>query len=115
MESTVAGAPKNLAEFLWADSEELSPYENNTMRFKKFTNNFVLPNCRLTHTYTEEKNKLFITDYLGNSAVVDVRSGICLTPSNFSLNLSEDFFKFLDGNIEFEDVDIYKYFKPYKY
>lgn len=115
MESTVAGAPKNLAEFLWADSEELTPYDNNTMRFKKFTNNFVLPNCRLTHTYTEEKNKLFITDYLGNSAVVDVRSGICLTPSNFSLNLSDDFFKFLDGNIEFEDVDIYKYFRPYKY
>jgi hypothetical protein len=115
MESTVAGAPKNLAEFLWADSEELTPYENNTMRFKKFTNNFVLPNCKLTHTYTEEQTQLLIKDYLGNYELLDVRSGVCLTPTSFSLSLSDEFFNFLCGNITFEDVDIYKYFRPMLY
>lgn len=116
MESTVAGAPKNLSEFLWADDSELTLYENNTQRFHNFTDNFVLKDCRLTHTYVEEKNKLLITDYLGNTTLVDCRSGICLTPSSFSLNLSEDFWKFLEGNLDFEDgVDIYKYINPPRY
>lgn len=115
MESTVAGAPKNLAEFLWADEEELTLYENNTMRFKKFTNNFVLPDCKLTHTYTEEQTQLLIKDYLGNYELLDVRSGVCLTPTSFSLSLSDEFFNFLCGNITFEDVDIYKYFRPMLY
>ena len=51
-----------------------------------------------------------VEDYLGNKAIVDIRSGVCLTPADFSMNLSEQFFEFLLGKITFTDKDIYKYF-----
>lgn len=115
MVSTVAGAPKNLSEFLCAEDINKTVYENNTEKFKNFTNNFVLPDCKLTHTYTEERNKMIITDYLGNASVVDIRSGVCLTPASFSMSLADEFFDFLFKRIQFDDVDIYKYFRPYLY
>lgn len=101
VKSTVAGAPKNLADHLGDTTEE---------KFKNFKNNFVLKNSRLTHTYVEGRRNLIIIDYLGESHIVDTRSGVCLTPADFSMNLSEDFFNFLYGRIEFEDKDIYEYF-----
>ena len=99
--STVAGAPKNLWEHLG---------ETNDERFINFKNNFTLKNCKLTHTYCEGKELRVIEDYLGNKAIVDIRSGVCLTPADFSMNLSEQFFDFLLGKITFTDKDIYKYF-----
>lgn len=99
--STVAGAPKNLWQYLGND---------NDTAFRNFTNNFTLPACKLTHTYTEGKVFRCVTDYLGNCVVQEIRSGVCLTPADFSMNLDEDFFDFLCGRIEFENKDIYTYF-----
>lgn len=99
--STVAGAPKNLADKLGKTPEE---------KFKAFTNNFKLKNCKLCHTYTEGRSFMCITDYNNECAVQEVRSGVCLTPTDFSMNLTEEFFEFLNGRIVFEDKDIYQYF-----
>ena len=101
VETTVAGAPKNMAEHLGETTEE---------KFINFKNNFKLANCKLTHTYVEGRRNLIVTDYLGNVSIVDTRSGVCLTPADFSMCLSDDFFDFLYGRIEFEDKNIYDYF-----
>lgn len=101
LSSTVAGAPKNLWQYLGND---------NDTAFRNFTNNFKLEDCKLTHTYTEGKILRCITDYLGNCVVQEIRSGVCLTPADFSMNLDADFFDFLCGRIEFENKDIYQYF-----
>lgn len=101
VESTVAGAPKNLWQFLG---------ETNAEKFRNFKNNFVLKNCKLCHTYTEGRSFMCIIDYTGNCEVQEVRSGVCLTPTDFSMNLTDEFFNFLNGKIEFEDKDIYRYF-----
>lgn len=108
MVSTVAGAPKNLSDFLGKTNDE---------KFKNFTNNFRLENCKLTHTYTEGQTLRIVKDYLGNSEIVDIRSGVCLTPTDFTMSLSDNFLDFLCGRINLQDRDIYKYFigsKGYK-
>lgn len=102
MASTVAGAPKNLVNFLGKTNDE---------KFENFTNGFTLKECKLTHTYCEGKHLKFVKDYLGNEKVVDIRSGVCLTPADFSMNLSDEFLMFLLGSIDIEGKDIYKYFK----
>lgn len=101
MKSTVAGAPKNLWKHLG---------ETNDERFENFTNGFSLPDCKLTHTYTEGKTLKIIYDYLGEPAVVDIRSGVCLTPADFSMNMSDEFLKFLTGKLDLDGKDIYQYF-----
>lgn len=101
MKSTVAGAPKNLVDFLGKTNDE---------KFINFKNNFSLKDCKLTHTYTEGKTLKVITDYQGNLAVVDIRSGVCLTPADFTMNLSDNFIEFLLGRIDFTDKSIYRYF-----
>lgn len=101
MSSTVAGAPKDLWKHLG---------ETNDERFDNFKNNFIMKDCKLCHTYTEGNCYKIITDYLGNSEIVNIRSGVCLTPTDFSMNLSDQFIEFLLGRINFTDKDIYRYF-----
>lgn len=101
MASTVAGAPKNLWEHLGNTNDE---------RFENFENGFVLRNCKLCHTYTEGKTLKIIEDYLGNYTIVDIRSGVCLTPADFSMNLSDQFMEFLLGKSMLNNKDIYRYF-----
>lgn len=101
MESTVAGAPKDLVNHLGKTNDE---------KFKNFRNYFTLKNCKLCHTYTEEDTYRIITDYQGKSEIVHIKSGVCLTPADFSMNWSDTFIEFLLGKIELEDKDIYRYF-----
>ncbi len=101
VKSTVAGAPKNLADYLG---------DTAAQKFKNFKHAFSLPNCKLCHTYTEGRSFMCITDYTGQCDVQEVRSGVCLTPADFSMNMDKDFFNFLAGRITFEDKDIYNYF-----
>ena len=101
MESTVAGAPKNLVDSLGKTNDE---------KFKNFSNYFTLKNCKLCHTYTEEDTYRIITDYEGKSDIVHIKSGVCLMPADFSMNWSDTFIEFLLGKIELEDKDIYRYF-----
>lgn len=101
LSTTVAGAPKSLWQYLGHD---------NDTAFRNFTNNFTLPNCKLTHTYTENNVIRIITDYLGETTAQEIRSGVCLSPADFSMKLDSEFFNFLVGKIEFENKDIYQYF-----
>ena len=101
MESTVAGAPKDLVNHLGKTNDE---------KFKNFSNYFTLKNCKLCHTYTEEDTYRIITDYEGKSDIVHIKSGVCLMPADFSMNWSDTFIEFLLGKIELEDKDIYRYF-----
>lgn len=108
MKSTVAGAPRDLADHLGNTNDE---------KFKNFTNNFSMKDCKLTHTYTEGNTLKIVTDYLGNTEIVDIRSGVCLTPADFTMNMADNFLDFLSGKINLQDRDIYKYFtgsKGYK-
>ena len=101
MESTVAGAPKDLVNHLGKTNDE---------KFKNFSNYFTLKNCKLCHTYTEEDTYRIITDYEGKSDIVHIKSGVCLMPADFSMNWSDTFIEFLLGKIELQDKDIYRYF-----
>ena len=130
MEATVAGAPKYYhneqsdTDIYFVDAlmngydysnKDDNEYNRNTYRFDNFTNDFVFKNCKLTHTYCECNKDLFIRDYLGNLELQPVRAGVCLTRTDFSMRLSEAFFLFLEGRIEFSNKDIYKYFRPHLY
>lgn len=101
MNSTVAGAPKDLVNHLGKTNDE---------KFKNFSNYFTLKNCKLCHTYTEEDTYRIITDYQGKSDIVHIKSGVCLTPADFSMSMSDTFIEFLLGKIELQDKDIYRYF-----
>lgn len=101
MKSTVAGAPKTLWKNLG---------NNNNERFNNFRNSFSLKECKLTHTYTEDKLQLFVKDYLGNNFLQDVRSGVCLTPADFTINMAPEFLSFLDGALDVDSCNIYGYF-----
>ena len=101
MESTVAGAPKDLVNHLGKTNDE---------KFRNFSNYFTLKDCKLCHTYTEEDTYRIITDYQGKSDIVHIKSGVCLTPADFSMNWSDTFIEFLLGKIELDDKDIYRYF-----
>lgn len=101
MSSTVAGAPKDLWKHLGKTNDE---------KFDNFKDNFRLRDCKLTHTYTEGKTKLYVTDYNGVGTFVDVRSGVCLTKADFTMSLSDEFKNFLNGMIDVENCDIYQYF-----
>lgn len=101
LSSTVAGAPKNLWQYLGND---------NDSAFRNFKHQFSLKNCKLCHTYCEGKSFHIITDYNGLTVTQEVRSGVCLTPADFSMSMDETFFDFLLGRIEFENKDIYQYF-----
>lgn len=99
--TTVAGAPKNLVDFLG---------ETNDEKFINFKNNFTLPDCKKTHTYTEDDTYTIIQDYTGKYDLVHITSGICITPADFTMKLTDQFIQFLEGMIEFENSDIYEYF-----
>lgn len=101
MSSTVAGAPKNLWSALG---------ETNDERFENFKDGFTMKNCKLTHTYCEGKELKFITDYNGETSVQDIRSGVCLTPADFSMSLADEFKDFLLGRVDIVGKDIYQYF-----
>lgn len=127
--TTVAGAPKNLADVLSGhefktDKERDEFYKNLSLeeqislhdeKFKNFTNNFVFKDCKLTHFYLEDKCHIIVRDYLDNVELVEVRSSVCLEKADFSMKLSDEFFDFLCQRIQFNDIDIYKYFRPNHY
>ena len=126
MKATVAGAPEKykneeldkyiyFVDCLGGNDPKKSLYENNTEKFSNFTNDFVFKDCKLTHTYCECHSDMMIRDYLGNLELQPVRSGVCLTKADFSMRLSDIFFEFLCHRIEFDNKDIYKYFRPQLY
>lgn len=99
--TTVAGAPKNLVDFLG---------ETNDEKFLNFTHNFSLKKCKNTHTYTEHNFKYLVKDYKGVYKVCDIKSGICITPADFTMKMSDLFLEFLAGQVDFDNADIYSYF-----
>lgn len=138
--STVAGAPKNMADTLCTLKDGItakgkckyfskgdcicenpcehkhSPLgETNDEKFANFTNNFCYKNCKLIHFYLEDDCTIPVRDYLGEVDLVHVKSSVCLEKADFSMKLADEFFEFLMERIQFDDVDIYKYFRPNQY
>lgn len=109
MASTVAGAPKALYKFLG---------ETNDEKFENFNDGFVLEDTpetheylRASHTYTDNLNiNVMIQDYQGNWHYQNIRDGIHLKKSPFSMSISDPFKHFLKGNLDFlEGTSIYTY------
>lgn len=89
--------------------------DTNDEKFENFTNNFCYKDCKLTHFYLEDDCTIPVRDYLGEVDLVHVKSSVCLEKADFSMKLADEFFDFLCGRIQFDDVDIYKYFRPNQY
>lgn len=51
----------------------------------------------LTHKYIDDERAGILTDYLGNSYEYEVKSGIHLSPSDYTLGLAEKFTAYLAG------------------
>ena len=51
---------------------------------------------KLTHTYVDDEVSGFLTDYKGNRRKYYEKSFIHLEPCEFTLNIADDFTRFLD-------------------
>lgn len=87
--STVAGAnKKKMAEYLKTFPDP----------FDAFTADLIVPpdySGRLISTYIDTPTAGAVTDYLGNTAQYEELSSICLTPSEYTLNMSSEFISYL--------------------
>lgn len=86
---TVAGLGKKVINWLSDSYDDV---------FEMFTDNMRVPaqhTGKLTKTYIDYEISGYITDYQGNSAYYEEKSGVHLEPAPYSLNLSEIFIKYL--------------------
>lgn len=93
LEITIAGlSKKNGLRYM------LNKSGSNTGVFRMFNNSLFIPKTdtgKNTHTYIDESITVEMEDYLGNKATVTELSGIHLESAEFTLNISEDYQKFL--------------------
>ena len=71
--------------------------------FAAFDDNLHVPEGfagKLTHTYSDEGFTEFLTDYLGNTAVVSEQSFVHLEDAPYSLNIAKEFDDYLKGLIQ---------------
>ena len=89
---TVAGLSKrNGIEYM----KEISG--SNSKVFNMFTDELVIPSNRTgksTHTYIDSEKEYSVTDYLGNTLVVNAKSGVHLEQVEYSLNISDLYMRF---------------------
>ena len=89
---TVAGLSKrNGIEYM----KEVSG--DNSKVFDMFTDDLVIPSNRTgksTHTYIDSEKEYSVTDYLGNTLVVNAKSGVHLEQVEYSLNISDLYMRF---------------------
>lgn len=86
IETTVAGAPKSLSEYLTNQNKDV---------FESFCDGLVYPHCKKTHKTFTENFSVNVVDYLGNEQIVEIRNGITLHDTDFTMSLSSDFLQFL--------------------
>lgn len=68
--------------------------------FKMFDDSLYIPASntgKMTHSYIDEEKEFICYDYRGRKTKVSTLSGIHLEPCEFTLSLSEDYKKFLNG------------------
>lgn len=66
--------------------------------FDFFDDNLFIPSHetgKMTHTYLDELQELYVKDYNGVEALISVESGIHLEPCEFTLSISEQYAKFM--------------------
>jgi len=67
--------------------------------FDMFSDELYIPSDKtgkMTHTYIDNEMDLVITDYMGETQHVNVKSGIHLEPCDFTLSISQQFNDFLE-------------------
>lgn len=93
LELTVSGLSKKQGlEYMKAKSG------SNTGVFRMFNDSLYIPEnstSKNTHTYIDESKTMLVTDYLGNTKEVTELSGVHLAPVEFTLNVSENYIKFI--------------------
>lgn len=70
--------------------------------FENFTDELYVPpehTGKLTHTYLDYEQSAIVEDYLGNIEPIHELSSIHLSPCDFTLSLTENFKKYLQGKI----------------
>lgn len=85
IEITVAGVNKKTG------SKYLSSFQNP---FKEFDYNLVFSpehSGKLTHTYLDDEIKELITDYKGNTELIDVKSGIHLEGATYEMSIKPEY------------------------
>lgn len=101
IKSTVAGCSKiKLSEYLVQPNKNVYGAPSIDEVFDKFNLDLNVPtnySGRLTHYYCENDEEIPVTDYLGNESIVNVKSGVCLEPSEYSMNISKDYIMIVLG------------------
>ena len=67
--------------------------------FEMFNDDLYIPSDKtgkMTHTYIDTEYDIVVTDYLGNTEHVNVKSGVHLEPCDFTLSISDQFNRFLE-------------------
>ena len=68
--------------------------------FDVFGDNMYIPpehTSKMTHTYIDDGFTEELTDYLGNTTIVEEKSFIHLEPCDFHMSMSKEFLYFLQG------------------
>lgn len=81
---------------------------DNTKVFNMFNDELYIPadkTGKMTHTYIDYKKSETITDYLGNSILVEAETGVHLSKCDFTLSISKQYGEFLRN---FKDGYIYR-------
>lgn len=92
-EITVAGLSKKAIDYI-----ELYSKDNNIDVFEAFNNFLYVPTeytRKNTHTYIDKEMMCMITDYQGKTKKVLCKSGVHLSPCDFTLNLNEHYIEYL--------------------
>ena len=73
---------------------------SNTGVFNMFNDTLFIPSSETgknTHTYIDSERTVTLTDYQGKTIEVTELSGVHLESAEFTLNVSDEYFKFLDN------------------
>ena len=108
LHSTVAGAPKNLSQYLC-----LAHFPFFCKPFDFFdVNKTYVSDCKNGHSYHNNVNfTTQITDYTGKTDTVEIKSGVAIMPASFSLNAEKKISDALFENsmIDFDEQLIKRY------
>ena len=105
---TIAGLSKNNGvNFL------LEKYKNFESIFENFNNKMYVPSHKTgknTHTYIDSEKEYEITDYTGNTIIVNAKSSVHLSECDFTLNIAKQYAKiienFRNGYLTMKDWEI---------
>lgn len=74
--------------------------EQNKTPFDIFDDDLYIPvgkTGKNTHTYIDEERTAYITDYQGQTELINSKSSVHMTGADYSLSITEDYIKFIAG------------------